>query len=327
MNLPLNLTLNSPLNFSTDALAEYANKVSFQRLIWPALDKKKLAVYLRRDDLASQHYSGNKFYKLYYNLQAALSSQKKAIVSFGGAYSNHIHSLAALGHDYGLSTVGIIRGYEPKQLSPTLVDAKNWGMDLQFLDHARYREKNIEHLQEQLLERYGSYFLIPEGGENHEGVLGCKAIGEAIKTAFDGDYTVCCAVGTGTTFAGIAAALPDNRLCLGFNVLKGEDTTSATVEQWLAVLNASHKRWQMINGFHHGGYAKLSPSLKAFMLQLEKDNAHHKNALSLEPVYTAKMLWGIEQLAHQDYWPPGSQIIAVHGGGIQGRRGFPELKD
>jgi 1-aminocyclopropane-1-carboxylate deaminase len=291
--------------------------VTHQKLIWSTFAQKKLSVYLRRDDLASEHYPGNKWYKLFYNLQMVMQSGKKTVLSFGGAYSNHIHALAAMGKQYGLNTVGIIRGYPPKNLSPTLQDARDWGMELLFLGHDAYRKKNLSQFSEQLKKQYGDYYCLPEGGDNLLGVKGCQAIAHGISQHFTGEYTVCCALGTGTTFAGIVSAVPEQVKCLGFSVLKGEDTLTEQVSQRLQHMGSLPREWYINNDFHHGGYAKTTPELLAFMQAIEE-----ANNLSLEPVYSAKMLWGIDQLAQQNYWAKGSTIIAVHGGGLQGRRGF-----
>lgn len=318
-------------HFSHSAeLLDYAQGVTHQRLIWPIFEQKKLTVYLRRDDLASTHYPGNKWYKLFYNLQALVASGQKTVVSFGGAYSNHIHALAAMGKAYGLNIVGIIRGYKPSTLSPTLQDAQAWGMRLLFLGHSAYRDKDISQYQAQLIADYGDYYCIPEGGENMLGVNGCQAIAAGINHHFTGKYTVCSAIGTGTTFAGIVSAVPEQVSCIGFSVLKGDDTLTQQVKGWLDRLASQQikpgqlkprqskpAQWHINNDYHHGGYAKTSPELLSFMAAMEK-----ANKLLLEPVYSAKMLWGIDQLAQQNYWPEGSIIIAVHGGGIQGRRGF-----
>lgn len=304
-------------DFSADRLQQYSRAVSHQRLRWPTLDTKGIEVFLRRDDLASTHYSGNKFYKLFFNLNAVYMANNPAVVSFGGAYSNHIHALAAMGQHYDFSTVGIIRGHSPKVLSPTLVDAQKMGMRLLFLSKNLYKNKNIDTFIPLLDETYGDYYVLPEGGENEQGVLGCRYIGQAIEHAFTGDFTVCCAVGTGTTMAGIISGLSSHHPCLGFSALKGEDTLSPKVRQWLASMNCDHQRWQIMTQFHHGGYAKTTPELLSFMATIEQDNN-----LLLEPVYSAKMLWGVEQLALEGYWPRGTRLVLVHGGGVQGRRGF-----
>ncbi len=303
--------------FSDKTIDEYAHLVNHQRLHWPTLESKGLTAYLRRDDLASQHYPGNKFYKLFYHLQALQASDCRVVISFGGAYSNHIHALAAMGQQYNMATVGIIRGHRPKILSPTLQDAQNMGMRLFFLNKQDYKNKDISTLLPLLNKEYGPHYLLPEGGESLQGILGCRHIGQAIEANFSSDFIVCCAVGTGTTMAGIIAGLEVNRQCIGFSVLKGEDQLSSGIDQWLAEMGCSNEQWQVITGYHHGGYAKTTPELLRFMKQIENDNQ-----LLLEPVYSAKMFWGVEQLALQNFWPEGTQLVLVHGGGLQGRRGF-----
>lgn len=304
-------------DFTDKTLEKYADAVEHQQLVWPALDKYGVEVYLRRDDSASEHYPGNKFYKLFFNLRSVLASNMSTVVSFGGAYSNHIHALAMMGKQYQLATVGVIRGHRPAILSPTLQDAQACGMELLFLGYEAYKKKDLGEYGEYLHQKYGEYFLLPEGGETLLGVEGCKAIGASIARRFSGDYSVCTALGTGTTMSGIVAGLPSDKRCIGFSVLKGEDRLTASIQAWLSELGCSRQQWQVITGFHHGGYAKVSAELLAFMTDLEA-----RNNVLLEPVYSAKMLWGIGQLAQQGFWPKGSQIIAVHGGGLQGRRGF-----
>lgn len=323
-------------DFSTflcsEELTRYAIDVPHQKLIWSTFAQKKLSVYLRRDDLASEHYPGNKWYKLFYNLQMVMQSGKKTVLSFGGAYSNHIHALAAMGKQYGLNTVGIIRGYPPKKLSPTLQDARDWGMELLFLGHDAYRKKDLSQFSVQLKKQYGDYYCLPEGGDNLLGAKGCQAIAGGVSQHFSGEYTVCCALGTGTTFAGIVSAVPEQVTCLGFSVLKGEDTLTEQVSQRLQDMDSLPREWHINNDYHHGGYAKTTPELLVFMQAIEEANnlllepvflePMYLEPMYLEPVYSAKMLWGIDQLAQQDYWAEGSTIIAVHGGGLQGRRGF-----
>lgn len=272
---------------------------------------------MRRDDKASSSYSGNKFYKLFFHLQLAFQMNKSSIVTFGGAYSNHIHALAALGREVGIPTVGIIRGQKPQRLSPTLHDAQLWGMKLFFLNRQDYQTKNIQHLEKQLNQEYGDYYLLPEGGGGDLGMRGCQVIGESIAQNFSGAYTVCSAMGTGTTLAGIIAGSPQRANHIGVNVLKGEDSLSRVVQSYLDQEQCSNRHWSVVNGYHCGGYAKAPAHLLAFMNQVEV-----QNDVLLEPVYSAKMLWAVDQLAQSDFWQRGSTIVAIHGGGLQGRRGF-----
>ncbi len=309
------------IDFSPKKLTEYARQVKHQRLCWPELDRRNIQAFLRRDDLASSHYPGNKFYKLFYNLAEVINLGHRQVVTFGGAYSNHIHALAIMGKQYNIATVGIIRGHKPEYLSPTLKDAQANGMQLIFLEKQRYKVKELSTIENQWSKKVGDYYLLPEGGDNEKGILGCEAIGHAITEHFvletHPNDVVCCAVGTGTTMTGIINALPNHTPCLGFSALKGEDTLSANINVQLKKRSCHNQHWQVISDYHHGGYAKVTPELLNFMRQLEVDNN-----LLLEPVYSAKMLWGIEDLAKQGFWPSGTRLIIVHGGGVQGRRGF-----
>jgi 1-aminocyclopropane-1-carboxylate deaminase len=284
---------------------------------------------MRRDDLISKVYGGNKFYKLYYNLLNARQLAAKTIVSFGGAYSNHLHALAAVGSELKLKTVGIVRSYANSPATacfdtPTMIDAKAWGMQLLGLNKNDYQRKDISALLPILNTSNEIYHLIPEGGENLAGVRGCTHLGYAIEKqlhsmalAKEGNVTVCCASGTGATLAGLCASLPEAIQCLGFSVLKGQDRLSAKVERWLQLLGTENNNWKVISGYHHGGYGRVSPELISFIQGLEQDND-----CLLDPVYTGKMLWGIRELASQGYWKPGTHVVAIHSGGIQGRRGF-----
>jgi 1-aminocyclopropane-1-carboxylate deaminase len=290
--------------------------VKLQRANWPSLERKGLRVYIRRDDQLSQYYSGNKYYKLFYNLRNALQQSADCLVSFGGAYSNHLYALAAAGKELNIPTVGIVRGYESAPLTPTLADAANSGMQLHFLSKKEYRDKNISQILPILKQSFPNYYLIPEGAENIAGSRGCMAISSAVSQQLGHEnYTLCCPVGTGSTLTGLIAGT--GAQCLGFSVLKGEDKLSAKVQQQLEILGRESSSWQLLTGFHHGGYGKVSNELLQFMRQFEENNQ-----LQLEPVYTAKMFWGIEKLAEQNFWPEGSIVVAIHTGGLQGRRGF-----
>jgi len=289
---------------------------------WPELNRRGITAYLRRDDELPVA-PGNKFYKLYYNLLNARQQGCHTLVSFGGAYSNHIYALAAASNLLGLESVGIIRGHQPKMLSPTLSDASEFGMKLHFLNKKDYGRKDIRSLLPILKGMLGEYYLIPEGGENLAGVRGCIAIAQAISKQLQQPYTLCSAVGTGSTLAGLIAGSPPQTQVLGVRVLKGADSLTSKVHEWLSVLGASvvpkmnRVKWQIETDYHHGGYAKTNSELMGFMHRFEQ-----RNAVLLDPVYTAKMLWAIEALAKQGYWPEGSHIVAIHSGGLQGRRGF-----
>ncbi len=311
---------------SEDEFLSKAQKIPLQNLAWNLARLKGVEVLIRRDDLIDDHLSGNKFYKLFYNLHAARQLGFTKLLSFGGAYSNHIYALAVAAKRYGFTAVGVIRGERPKHLSPTLQDAENWGMQLHFVSRADYREKNSEKLLQELSARYGDFFEIPEGGENSYGVMGTKALGAAIYQQVKSDYTsVCLACGTASTLAGVTAGLArSTRLLnsagnvLGFSVLKGDGDLGAQIIKNQYEIGVETNNWRLISGYHGGGYAKKLPNyLHRFMVEFEREFK-----LQLDPVYTVKMCWGVAQLLAQNYWPRGSRLILVHTGGLQGRRGF-----
>lgn len=316
--------LDSLLN-TADELHQRALAVPLERLNCRWAQRADLALWVRRDDLIDASLSGNKFYKLYYNLQQARALAAREICSAGGAWSNHLHALAAAGQQQGIATRALVRGERPASLSATLADAERWGMQLDFLSRQDYRtsarrgSKDCQDGGQADLLVDGCYW-VPEGGANLLGALGMGVAGWAIEQRFPAAADICTAVGTGTGLAGLAARLSPGRRVLGFSVLKGEGTLGRDVAR---LYSACRPRgggacWGLIHGFHGGGYGR-SPqaTLASFWKDFEQDTG-----LVLDPVYTLKLFWGIYQLAQRHYWPRGAQVIAIHTGGLQGRRGF-----
>jgi 1-aminocyclopropane-1-carboxylate deaminase len=316
---------------SEDEFLHKALSVPLQRLQWSLAKMKGVEVFVRRDDLIDPFLSGNKFYKLFYNLQRARKEGYHQILSFGGAHSNHLYALAAAGRQYGFATLGVIRGERPKVLSSTLEDAQRWGMQLHFVSRADYGQKTSPAMNEILVKTYGDFYSIPEGGANPEGVQGAKALGWAIEQQSTAGYTaLCLACGTGSTLAGVAAAMGDekstvdgDKKIIGFSVLKGEGDLGERIlsHQRASVVEGNAKlsnNWRLISGYHAGGYGKkLPPNLQDFSVAFEQETN-----LLVDPVYTLKMCWGVAQLLLQNYWPRGSCLVLIHTGGMQGRRGF-----
>ena len=311
-----------------DELHQRALQVPLQKIAWRAVNQYGLDVLVRRDDLIDSRQSGNKFYKLSYNFEAAKKYGFTRILSFGGAFSNHLYALAAAGHEYGIATIGVVRGERPAQLSPTLRDAEAWGMKLHFVSRQAYRLKSDPRFLADLRQVLGDFYCIPEGGDNEAGVRGTAVIGRAIEQQLQGHYThVCVPCGTGNTLAGIAAGLPACKTAIGFSVLKGAGDLGITIarnyQRYIDNLWQTdnpdknwNANWRLISGYHGGGYGKKLPDyLHQFWQSFESETG-----LLLDPVYSVKMFWGIAQLAAQGYWPRGSRIIAVHTGGLQGRR-------
>lgn len=288
-----------------------------QQIISPLLQVSQLELWVKREDLLHPGIPGNKWRKLKYNLQEAKSQQKNTLLTFGGAYSNHIAAVAAAGKKFNFKTIGIIRGEEHLPLNPTLAFAISHGMELQYISREQYRHKSDPEFLEKLSEQYVSPYIIPEGGTNTLAVKGCTEIVQNI--GIDFDY-ICCAAGTGGTLAGIVAGLQGDKKILGFPALKGGEFLQPEIEQ--LVQNYSHQHfgnWKLITDYHFGGYAKVRPELIDFIKDFQ--NQFH---VPLEPVYTGKMFYGIFDLIRKDYFPAGSRIVAIHTGGLQGNAGFQE---
>ncbi|WP_052417320.1 1-aminocyclopropane-1-carboxylate deaminase/D-cysteine desulfhydrase [Cellvibrio mixtus] len=298
------------------------------------LANRGIELLVRRDDLIDDGLSGNKAYKLFYNLRAAREAGHTRLLSFGGAYSNHLYALAMAGARYSFSTVGIVRGARPTLLSPTLIDAEQAGMQLVFIGRDEYRQKTLTHLLGDWRRQFGDFYLIPEGGAGLLGARGMSLATQALEAQLKGGYTgVCVACGTGTSLAGLAAGLVaagrSDKPALGFSVLKGDGDLGTGIAKTYTDLCASRglgeaesvksaANWRLISGFHAGGYGKKHPAyLFDFWRSFERETG-----IPLDPVYTLKMIWGIHCLAQQGYWSRGSRIVAIHSGGLQGRRGF-----
>lgn len=318
------------MNRTLEELHSRARQVPLQEISWTLLNRRGLTLVVRRDDLIDSYQSGNKLYKLFYNLEIALASGPRPILSFGGAHSNHLYALAAAGYEYGVPTIGVVRGQRPAQLSPTLLDAEAWGMELCFVSREMYRQKTNGGFLASLRENYGDFYTIPEGGNNAAGARGARVIGWALEQELQGNYTcVCAPCGTGVTLAGIAAGLPPDKLALGFSVLKGEGSLGTSIAKTYQNCRETagatsppardHRaNWRLISGYHAGGYAKKLPApVQQFWASFETETG-----LLLDPVYSLKMFWGIAKLAEQGYWPRGARLVAVHTGGLQGRRVF-----
>lgn len=312
-------------------LQQRAAAVPMQPVVLPALARVGVELIVRRDDLIDQRMSGNKFYKLFWNLQRASAAGVRQIASFGGAWSNHLYALAAVGQASGLKTLGVIRGDRPAVLSDTLRDVEAMGMTLCFVARETYRQLTRQAdqqaaFQSWLAGHYGDLWLIPEGGANSDGARGAMAIGRAIEQQLQGHYDqVWVATATGTTLAGLAAGLPAGKIAGGISVLKGQGSMSADIERlYRQQLGARHLlqagRWRLVSGFHGGGYArKLPETLQKFQQDFE---AQHE--ILLDPVYTLKLFFAISSLAQAGYWPRGTRLVVVHSGGLQGRRGFAQ---
>lgn len=272
-------------------------------------------LYVLRTDLNHPQISGNKLYKLKHNIAEALKNNKDTLLTFGGAFSNHIAATAAAGKEYGLKTIGIIRGEESANLNPTLTLAKQYGMELHFISRNDYRNKNTLPLPYTIKQE--NAYIIPEGGANLQGLKGCMEITESIVLPFD---YICTPCGTGTTLAGISLSLNKNQTAVGFQVLKGENYICDAITKQIQEFTQNeevNKNFKIYEDYHFGGYAKRTDKLIEFIHNFEQ-----KHQIPLDYVYTGKMMFGIYDLMSKKQFPQGAIIIAVHTGGIQGNEGF-----
>lgn len=265
-------------------------------------------ISIKRLDLVHPHISGNKFFKLKYNLLAAQQQGYKKLLTFGGAYSNHIAATAYATQLFGFESLGIIRGQElvSKPLNPTLHTAQQFGMQLQFVTRETYRQKQSSAYLAQLQQDYPDYYVIPEGGTNPLAIQGCTEIlSDEDRQNYD---LICCAVGTGGTIAGLIEVSHSQQQVLGFSALKG-DFLSTEIKQLTRKRN-----WQITDQYCCGGYAKTTPELLQFIQDFEQ-----QYDIPLEQIYTGKMLLGLTDLIQQGTFPVDHRILVIHSGGLQGR--------
>ena len=278
------------------------------------LENSKVRLFIKREDLLHPYISGNKFRKLKYNLVQAKKEKKETLLSFGGAFSNHILAVAAAGKEQGFKTIGIIRGEELQDKiaeNPTLQKAKDFGMIFRFVTREIYRKKNNPELLQELNNKYGDFYVIPEGGTNDLAVKGCEEILTVTDEKFD---YICCAVGTGGTISGLINCSKNSQQVLGFPALKG-DFLREDICKFVSKSN-----WDLITDYHFNGYAKVSEELIQFINEF-----YQKYKIPLDPIYTGKMMFGLIDLIQKNYFPKNSKILVIHSGGLQGIAGMNKL--
>jgi len=276
--------------------------------------ENSVEIYLKREDEIHPIISGNKYRKLKHNIIFAKSQGYNSLLTFGGAFSNHIAAVAEAGKIYNFDTIGIIRGEElvsKVQDNDTLKYAQSCGMQLKFINRMRYREKESESFLEVLNEEFGDFYNIPEGGTNELAIKGCEEI--LTKTDLEFDY-ICCSVGTGGTIAGLINCSKPSQQVLGFSALKG-DFLQEDISKF-----AMKNNWKLIFDYHFGGYAKVSRDLITFINAFKTEQN-----IQLDPVYTGKMMFGIYDLVKQGFFKKGSRVLAIHTGGLQGIKGMNKL--
>lgn len=275
---------------------------------------KNIELSIKREDLLHPFISGNKFRKLKYNLKEAKQLSFKTLVTFGGAFSNHILATASAGKEYGFDTIGIIRGNELENnyfKNPTLVKAEEFGMKFYFVDRESYRLKDKSDFFFNLKNELNDFYLVPEGGTNDLAIKGCEEILLEEDKQFD---FVCCAVGTGGTITGLINSSSENQKIIGFPALKG-DFLFNDIRKF-----AKKANWDLNLNYHFNGYGKINSELIAFL-----NDFYNKTNIPLDPIYTGKMMFGVIELINKGYFPENSKILVIHTGGLQGVKGINNM--
>lgn len=287
-----------------------------QRIHLRILAEKEIELWIKREDEIHPEVSGNKFRKLKYNILQAKKENQNTILSFGGAFSNHILATASAAKMEGLNSIGVIRGEELGEdlkatlsINPTLSTAYSYGMKFVFISREDYRKKSEPEMISKLNLELGDFYLVPEGGTNELAVKGCEEILTKDDEQFD---YICSCVGTGGTLAGLINTSSSNQKVLGYPALKG-DFLKEEIEKFVS----SKNNWELITDYNFGGYAKHPIELIQFINEFKK-----QTDIALDPIYTGKMMYGILDQVQNDKFSKGSKILVIHTGGLQGIKGI-----
>lgn len=279
----------------------------------PEAREAGVKILVRLEYLNHPHVSGNKWWKLKYNLEEAARQKKTTLLTFGGAYSNHIYATAAAAKECGFRSVGVIRGEETLPLNPTLAFAKSRGMELHYVSREAYRSKNDPQFISDLHQRVGEFYLIPEGGTNALAVKGTMEWAENLVREVEFD-DVCLPAGTGGTLAGMLAGMKGEKNIIGVSVLKNgeflEEEVKKLTEKYVGRV---YGNLEVLTSYHHGGYAKVTDELKKFIVHMNE-----VYSLPLDPVYTGKLMWAVREEVRRGKFRKGSTVLVLHTGGLQG---------
>ena len=285
-------------------------KIKTQEISTLLLKEKGVRLFIKRIDLRHEYISGNKWYKLKYNLIEAKKASHQTILTFGGAYSNHILATAVLAKKNRLNSIGIIRGEETLPLNPTLALANKNQMKLYYISRKEYLLKNNDDFLCKMKKKFGDFYLIPEGGSN---VLALKGTEEIIDSNDSQDY-ICCSIGTGTTIAGVINSSNADQCIIGFPAIKGFNKSKTLIKKL-----TNKNNYSFISGYEYGGYAKISTLLIDFI-----NSFYTTHNIPLDAIYTGKMMSGVISLISKNHFPFGSSVLVIHTGGLQGNKGMKE---
>ena len=287
-----------------------------QQIRFSEIDKYDISLSIKREDQLHPFISGNKYRKLKYNLAEAFQQNKSSLLTFGGAFSNHIAATAAAGFEHGFNTIGVIRGdelatnlKEVLETNPTLKFASEHNMQFYFVTRSDYRNKTTPQFIKTLEDKFGDFYLVPEGGTNHFAVKGCEEILSEDDKQYD---IICSSVGTGGTISGLINSAKTHQKVIGFPALKG-DFLKNEIKPYVRNMD----NWSLNTNYHFGGYAKISEELITFINKFKNETN-----IPLDPIYTGKMLFGIVDLIKNGYFKKGTKILVIHTGGLQGIEGM-----
>ncbi len=279
--------------------------ITIDPVIFP-LASENITIDVLRLDKIHPFISGNKWFKLKYYLEEAKAMKAREIISFGGAWSNHIVALAAAGKLLSIKTTGIIRGERPEELSPTLRESATLGMELHFISRGDFKLKKIP----EDLQRPGA-LIIPEGGY---GIKGAAGASEILSLVAKENYTyICCAAGTGTMTAGLMNAALPHQSVIAINVLKNEGLEEGA----RTLIENSSASLVCIHDYHFGGYAKYTAGLISWMNEF-----YRHTLIPTDFIYTAKLFFAMEDMVRKKFFSEGSRILIIHSGGLQGNASF-----
>lgn len=284
------------------------------------LIEAKVKLFLKRDDLIHPQISGNKWRKLFYNIEQAINNKASGILTFGGAFSNHLTATAFACKIAAIPAIGIVRGAEIDPNNPSIQFIKENKMQLHFISREKYRLKNELNFQNELKSQFGKdLYIIPEGGSNQLAIKGCMEIIPEIQAQFNGQLPqyICSSVGSGGSISGIIVGANGQGQTLGFSALKGEFLQSEIKDFILDYNQTQYNNWTINTDYHFGGFAKWKKELIDFINEFKQ-----RHQIQLEPIYTGKMMYGIYDLIQKGYFEKGSNILAIHTGGLQGIAGF-----
>lgn len=294
---------------------DFQENIHTQRIYDPFFETHEIELGILRLDELHPVVSGNKWFKLKYNIGEAISKGYASMLTFGGAHSNHLAATAAAANAFGISCIGIVRGFHAKNnLTETLRACVNMGMELQFISRADYDQKEAPEFLNAICKQFPSAYIVPEGGNNENGRRGTEDIASFIQ---DGYTHVALSIGTGATFSGMRNAIPDTVEMLGFTAMKGGEYLEASIEESLKNPLAN---WKLITDYHFGGFAKHNAILIDFM-----NTFYDKFQIPLDMVYTSKMMYGIFDLIDKGYFQKGNKILCIHTGGLLGNHSVRHL--